>query len=116
MCGQAISNLFGGGRSSSPPPAPPTPAPPAAPPAPQPIQTAPTPIPETPTPKPQETEGSKKKAKITAKKINKKKTRAQGTSQLQTKKPAQGGLSGINTPQGVNTGAGQATTTPRQTT
>ena len=111
MCGSIISGLFGGGRASSPPPPPPTPAPPAAPPAPQAIQTAPTPLPETPTPKPQETEGTKKKAKITAKKLNKKKTSA-GTTQLQTKKPAQGGLQGINTPQGVNTGATPPTPTP----
>ena len=106
MC---VGNLFGG-RPSQPAP-PPTPAPPSPPPAPQPIQTAPTPVPETPTPKPQDTEGTKKKAKITAKKLNKKKTSA-GTTQLQTKKPAQGGLSGINTPQGVNTGATPPTTTP----
>jgi hypothetical protein len=59
--------------------------------------------PSTPTPSPVSEDETKRKAKVTAKKVQKK-TRAQGTSQLATKKPAQGGLKGINTPQGVNTG------------
>ena len=111
MCGSLISNLFGGGRQSTPPP-PPTPAPPTPPPAPQAIQRAPIEPPATPTPAPITEDETKRKAKITAKKIQKKK-RSAGTTQLATKKPAQGGLQGINTPQGVNTGA-TPTTTPTQ--
>ena len=50
---------------------------------------------------------TKKKAKVKAKKVSTKKKTA-GTTQLSTKKPATGGLKGINTGQGVNTGtAGQ---------
>ena len=109
MCGQAISNLFGGGRSTPPPP--PTPAPPTPPPAPQMVQRVPVEPPATPTPAPMTEDETKRKAKITSKKVQKKK-RSAGTTQLATKKPATGGLSGINTPQGVNTGA----TTPKQTT
>jgi hypothetical protein len=67
------------------------------------VQRAPVEPPATPTPAPQEDE-TKRKAKITSKKVQKKK-RSQGTTQLATKKPETGGLSGINTPQGVNTGA-----------
>ncbi len=101
MCGSIISSIFGGNRSQPPPP--PVPAPPTPPPAPQMVQRAPVEPPATPTPAPQEDE-TKRKAKITSKKVQKK-TRSQGTTQLATKKPATGGLSGINTPQGVNTGA-----------
>ena len=104
MCGSLISSIFGGNRSST--PVPPTPAPPTPPPAPQAVVRAPVEPPATPTPAPQEDE-TKRKAKITSKKVQKKK-RSAGTSQLATKKPAEGGLSGINTPQGINTG----TTTP----
>ena len=113
MCGSFISRLFGGGRDKTPDPV--VSAPPTPPPVAQAVQRAPVEPPVTPTPSPVQEDETKRKAKVTGKRI-KKKTRAQGTSQLQTKKPAQGGLSGINTPQGVNTGAGQATTTPRQTT
>ena len=108
MCGSLISSIFGGGNR--PTPVPPTPAPPTPPPAPAPVQRAPVEPPATPTPAPQEDE-TKRKAKITSKKVQKKK-RSAGTTQLATKKPETGGLSGINTPQGVNTGA----TTPKQTT
>ena len=100
------------------PPAPPqpTPPPPVAPPVPQAPQTAPTPTPATPTPSPYSEDETKRKAKITGKKVQKKK-RSAGTSQLQTKKgkPTTGGLQGINTPQGVNTG-GQAAPTQQQPT
>jgi len=108
MCGSLISSIFGGGRQSTPPP-PPTPAPPTPPPAPVPVQRAPIEAPTAPTPPPQQDE-TKRKAKVTAKKIQKKK-RSAGTTQLATKKPAQGGLSGINTAQGVNTGTTTPTTT-----
>ena len=108
MCGGIIESIFGGGRRSAPaaaPVAPPTPPPP-------PIQTQTAPItpPPTPTPTPVTEDETKRKAKVTAKKVQKKK-RSAGTSQLQTKKPAEGGLKGINTPQGVNTGAGTPTKT-----
>ena len=107
MCGQAINNLFGGNRSTPPPP--PVPAPPTPPPAPQQVQRVPDPAPATPTPAPQEDQ-SKRKAKITSKKVQKKK-RSAGTTQLATKKanPKTGGLSGINTPQGINTGTNTKT-------
>jgi hypothetical protein len=55
---------------------------------------------------------TKRKAKVTAKKVQKK-TRAAGTTQLQTKKPATGGVQGTGTPQGVNTGTGGGGTTPK---
>ena len=77
------------------------------------VQRAPVDPPATPTPTPVTEDETKRKAKITAKKVQKKK-RSAGTSQLQTKKPAEGGLSGINTPQGVNTGAAASTTTTKQ--
>ena len=51
---------------------------------------------------------TKKKAKVTAKKVAKKGTK--GTSQLATTKPTTGGLQGINTPQGVNVSGGGGTT------
>ena len=105
MCGGIFSAIFGGGRQKTPDPV--VTAPPTPPPVAQAIQRAPVEPPVTPTPTPVQEDETKLKAKVTAKRI-KKKTRAQGTSQLQTKKPAQGGLSGINTPQGINTG----TTTP----
>jgi hypothetical protein len=65
-----------------------------------PVQQAPTPLPEAPTPTPISEDETKKKAKVTAKKVAKKGTK--GTSQLSTTKPTTGGLQGINTPQGVN--------------
>ena len=111
MCGSLISRIFGGGDKSA--PAPPTPAPPTAPPTPAPVQRAPVEPPAAPTPLPQEDE-TKRKAKITSKKVQKKK-RSAGTTQLATKKPAEGGLSGINTPQGVNTGTGAGTNNTKQT-
>lgn len=106
MCGSLISSIFGGGRSAPPPP--PTPAPPTPPPPPQPTVTAPIAPPATPTPTPQQDE-TKRKAKVTAKKVQKKRTSA-GTSQLQIKKPATGGVKGTETPQGVNTGTADTTT------
>ena len=104
MCGSLISSIFGGNKSA---PVPPTPAPPTAPPAPQPVQRAPVDPPATPTPAPQEDE-TKRKAKITSKKVQKK-ARSAGTTQLATKKPTTGGLQGINTPQGINTGTNTTT-------
>ena len=110
MCGSLISSIFGGNRSQ---PTPPTPAPPTPPPAPQMVQRAPVEPPATPTPAPQSEDETKRKAKITSKKVQKK-ARSAGTSQLATKKPAQGGLSGINTPQGINTGNTPAPPTMKQ--
>ena len=107
MCGSLISSIFGGNRSQ---PVPPTPAPPTPPPAPQAVVRAPVEPPATPTPAPQEDE-TKRKAKVTSKKVQTKK-RSAGTTQLATKKPETGGLQGINTPQGVNTGATPPTPTP----
>ena len=102
----ALNTLFGISDNTPPP----TPPPPTAPPAPQETQTAPVAPPATPTPSPYSEDETKRKAKITGKKVLKKK-RSAGTSQLQTKdKPATGGLQGINTPQGVNTGAGAGAT------
>jgi hypothetical protein len=107
MCPETIKKGFKRlfGMDNTPPP---VPAMPTAPPTPQETQTAPSPTPSTPTPSPYSEDETKRKAKITGKKVQKKK-RSAGTSQLQTKKgkPATGGLQGINTPQGVNTG-GQA--------
>ena len=112
MCGSFISRLFGGGRDKTPDPV--VSAPPTPPPVAQAVQRAPVEPPQTPTPSPVTEDETKRKAKVTAKKIQKKK-RSAGTSQLQTKKPAQGGLQGINTPQGVNTGAATTPpTTPKQ--
>ena len=103
MCGSLISNLFGGGTRAQ--PTPPTPAPPTTPPPPMPIQQAPTPMPEAPTPAPIQEDETKKKAKVKAKKVAKTAAK-KGTTQLQTKKPKSGGLKGITTKQGVNTGTG----------
>jgi hypothetical protein len=66
-------------------------------------------MPSAPTPSPISEDETKKKAKVTAKKVAKKGTK--GTSQLATTKPATGGLQGINTPQGVNTSSGGGGTT-----
>ena len=107
MCGSIISNLLGGGNRNT--PAPPTPAPPSAPPTPAPIQKAPIEPPVTPTPAPLQEDETKRKAKITSKKVQKKK-RSAGTTQLATKKPSTGGLSGTGTPSGVSTGTGAAST------
>ena len=109
MCGSLISLIFGGGNRSA--PAPPTPAPPTPPPTPAPVQRAPVEAPATPTPAPITEDETKRKAKITSKKVQKKK-RSAGTAQLATKKPTEGGLSGINTPQGVNTGGKSVLGTP----
>tara|TARA_R100001509_G_scaffold60045_3_gene33171 strand:+ start:3410 stop:3751 length:342 start_codon:yes stop_codon:yes gene_type:complete len=103
MCVGPIANLFGGGRST--PAAPPTPAPPTTPPPPMPIQQAPTPLPDAPTPVPISEDETKRKAKVTAKKVAKKGRGQAGTSRLATKKPATGGLRGIQTGQGTNTGS-----------
>ena len=100
MC---LPGLFGG-RDRTPAP-PPVPAPPTTPPPPQPVQTAPTPMPEAPTPTPVSEDETKKKAKVKAKKVAKTAAK-KGTTQLQTKKPKSGGLKGITTKQGVNTGTG----------
>jgi hypothetical protein len=67
-------------------------------------------MPEAPTPSPVTEDETKKKAKIKAKKVAKRAAR-RGTTQLATrrggnKKPASGGLKGITTQQGVNTGTG----------
>ena len=70
-------------------------------------------LPATPTPTPVSEDESKRKAKVSAKKIQKKK-RSAGTTQLATKKPATGGLKGINTPQGINTGTTPPTPTTKQ--
>ena len=97
------------------PPTPPPPQKPVAPPSTQAPQTTPITGPGTPTPSPYSEDETKKKAKITGKKVLKKK-RSAGTSQLQTRrdKPATGGLQGINTPQGVNTGGQQAAPAQQQ--
>jgi hypothetical protein len=60
-------------------------------------------MPEAPTPAPVSEDGTKKKAKVKAKKASES-SKTKGTTQLQTKKPTSGGLSGITTSQGVNTG------------
>jgi hypothetical protein len=66
-------------------------------------------MPETPTPAPVTEDETKKKAKVKAKKAAKKASKL-GTTQLATtKKPATGGLKGITTKQGPNTGAGGGT-------
>ena len=69
-------------------------------------------MPSAPTPTPISEDETKKKAKVTAKKVAKKGTK--GTSQLATQKakPTTGGLQGINTPQGVNVSGGGGTTKP----
>ena len=54
-------------------------------------------------PAPVSEDETKKKAKVKAKKVSKQVAKL-GTTQLATKKPASGGLKGINTPQGTNTG------------
>ena len=114
MCGEFISSIFGGGRRDTPQvqqPAPPTP-----PPAPVQPVTAPIEQPAAPPPGPISEDETKRKAKVTAKKVQKK-TRAAGTTQLATKKPATGGLQGINTPQGVNVASGGgAPATPKAQT
>jgi len=95
MCGGVISSIFGGGRQSAPP-------------APQQVQRAPVEPPASPTPAPYQEDETKRKAKVTAKKVQKK-TRAKGTTQLQIKKPAQGGVNTPTTQSGVNTGTGGGT-------
>ena len=91
------------------PPPPPIPNAPTPPPPPQETQQAPTPLPKAPTPKPVSTEGTKKKAKVVAKKAAS--SAARGTSKTFSKKEGTG-LSGTGTPQGVNTG-GTTTNTNR---
>ena len=98
MC---IGSLFGGNRTPAPPPVPAAPTPP---PPPAPVQTAPTPMPEAPTPAPVQEDETKKKAKVKGKKVAKEAAK-KGTTQLAVKKPKSGGLKGISTSQGVNTGA-----------
>ena len=101
MCVGPLQDLF-----YKAPPTPPTPVAPSPPPAPMPVQQAPTPLPEAPTPVPISEDETKRKAKVTAKKVASKGRGQQGTSRLATKKPATGGLRGIQTGQGVNTGSG----------
>jgi len=60
-------------------------------------------MPEAPTPAPVTDDETKRKAKVTSKKVQKK-SKASGTSQLQTKKPDSGGVQTPTTGQGVNTG------------
>ena len=98
MCGSFFQKIFGG---STPEP-PPIMAPPTPPPAPSPSETAPADRPASPTPGPQEEDESKRKAKMSSKSVDKKK-RSEGTSQLQSPKPDQGGVKGTDTSQGVNT-------------
>ena len=107
MCGGVISSIFGGGNRGSYAP-PPVQAPPTPPPAPQQVVRAPVEPPAAPTPAPFQEDETKRKAKVTAKKVQKK-TRAKGTTQLQIKKPAQGGVNTPTTQSGVNTGAGGTT-------
>ena len=111
--GNTINQLFGSNEPA------PTPAPIAPTPPPVPTQTITDPVsaPATPTPGPIEEDETKRKAKLTSKKVQKKK-RSAGTTQLQTKKPgAPTGLRGITTGQGVNVPAGgTGTTTPKKTT
>lgn len=101
MCpGQIIRAIFGGGPTAAPAPTPTAPTPP---PIPQPTYTKPVEAPPTPTPAPYQEDETKRKAEVTSKKVQKKK-RSAGTTQLATKKPTEGGLQGIKTAQGVNTG------------
>ena len=100
---------FGGGRQSYTPKTAPQPVASTAPPPIVETITAPTELPETPTPRPVSEDETKRKAKVTAKKVVAKQ-RAKGTSQLATKKPAAGGLRGVQTQQGVNTGQAAAPT------
>jgi hypothetical protein len=102
--GNTINQIFGGGDPD------PTPAPIAPTPPPVPTQTITDQVapPPTPTPGPIEEDETKRKAKLTSKKVQKKK-RSAGTTQLATKKPTTGGLQGINTPQGINTGTNTTT-------
>jgi hypothetical protein len=58
------------------------------------VQTAPTEMPVSPTPPPVTDDQTKKKAKVKAKKVNKK-SATEGTSKLATKKPATGGLKAL---------------------
>ena len=74
-----------------------------------PIQQAPTPLPEAPTPTPVSEDETKRKAKVTAKKVAKKGSQSKGTTQLATKKPVTGGLRCITTGTGTNTGSGGGT-------
>ena len=109
MCGSFIRGLLGGSQ----PEPPPIMAAPTSPPAPTPTQVVSPDKPGQPTPGPTQEDESKRKAKLSSKKVQRKK-RSAGTTQLQSEniKPEGGGLSGINTPQGVNTGkAGDTTKT-----
>ena len=101
MC---VGNLFGSKPKT---PVQPQTTPPATPPPPVPVQQTPTPLPETPTPAPAATDQTKKKAKVTSKKVSQK-SAAKGTTQLQTKKVEGTGLNtgGQQTLQGINTGVG----------
>ena len=105
MC---VGGLFSGPK---PPPPPPIPTAPTPPPPPQETQKAPTPLPKAPTPKPVSTEGTKKKAKVVAKKASG--SAAKGTSKTFSKKEGTG-LQGTGTPQGVNTGGSATTTTGKK--
>ena len=100
---------FGGGGNRYQPKASPPPVASTAPPPVVETITPPTPMPETPTPRPVSEDETKRKAKVTAKKVVAKQ-RAKGTTQLATKKPATGGLRGVQTQQRVNTGQAAAPT------
>ena len=100
---------FGGGGNRYQPKASPQPVASTAPPPVVETITPPTPMPETPTPRPVSEDETKRKAKVTARKVVAK-HRAKGTTQLATKKPAAGGLRGVQTQQGVNTGQAAAPT------
>ena len=100
---------FGGGGNRYQPKASPQPVASTAPPPVVETITPPTPMPETPTPRPVSEDETKRKAKVTARKVVAKQ-RAKGTTQLATKKPATGGLRGVQTQQGVNTGQAAAPT------
>ena len=65
-------------------------------------------MPESTTPAPVQEDQTKKKAKVKAKKVSSEAAK-KGTTQLATKKPASGGLKGITTKQGANTGGGGGT-------
>tara|TARA_R100000149_G_C5736832_1_gene52850 strand:+ start:285 stop:503 length:219 start_codon:yes stop_codon:yes gene_type:complete len=63
-------------------------------------------MPVSSTPAPVQEDETKKKAKVRAKKRPEKGRGQRGTQSLQTQKPESGGLQGISTPQGTNTGSG----------
>ena len=103
MCGSIISSLLG--IKNPEPPKQPRPVAPTPPPVAKQTVTTPTDLPKPPDPGVLKKDDKNKKAEVTSKKIDKK-ARSKGTTQLATKKPATGGLRGVTTGTGVNTGAG----------